>query len=92
MSWLQANSKVTRWLGVTVGVKKRVWDSRISFKWYTRNILRATPLLRVKVKITVKNAVCESLPRQHTAFLTVNLTLTLKRGFALTGHFIPPLV
>ena len=43
------------------------------------------PLVRVKSKFPVKNAVCESLRRQHTAVLTVNLTLTLKSGFALMG-------
>ena len=49
--------------------------------------MRAAPLLRVKAKITVKNAVCESLPRQHTEFLTVILTLALKSGVALRTNF-----
>ena len=51
------------------------------------NRLRATPLLRVKVKITVKVPEC-SKPKTHghTVFLTVNLTLTHKSGVALTGR------
>ena len=40
---------------------------------------RATPLVQVKFIFAVKIAVCESLQRQHTAFLTVNLTLTPDR-------------
>ena len=50
--------------------------------WYKASvrthILRAAPLLRVKAKITVKNAVCNGLGYPYTAFLTVNLTLTLR--------------
>ena len=42
--------------------------------------LRATSLLRVKAKITVKNAVYVSLRRQYTVFLPVILALTLKSG------------
>ncbi len=42
--------------------------------------MRATPLLRVKANNTVKNAVRESLRRQHTEFLTVTLTLTCMKG------------
>ncbi len=45
--------------------------------------LRAAPLERAKVKITVKNAVCPSLPLQHTAFLTGDLAFPLTRGAAL---------
>ncbi len=55
--------------------------------------VRAPPLLRVTAKITVKNAVCESPPRQHTAFLTVTLALTLKSGVAVRTaplHFCEP--
>ena len=48
-------------------------------------MIRATPLLRVKAKITVKNSVRESLRRQHTEFLTVILALALKSGVALTN-------
>ena len=46
--------------------------------------VRATPLLRVKAKITVKNSVRESLQQQPTEFLTVILALTSKSGVALT--------
>ena len=46
--------------------------------------LRATPLLRVKAKITVKFTVCSSLPLQHTALLTVTLAFTFTGGAALT--------
>ncbi len=49
-----------------------------------RAVVRAAPLVRVKVKITVIYAVCASLQRQHTAFLTVIFTLTRKRGAALS--------
>ena len=45
--------------------------------------MKAAPLELAKVKITVKNTVCESLRRQHTAFLNVNLTLTRTSGAAL---------
>ena len=45
--------------------------------------VRAAPLLRVKAKFTVKNAVCRSPRRQHPAFLTVILALTHKSGVAL---------
>ena len=52
--------------------------------------------MRVKVKITVKNAVWESLRRQHTAFFPVNLALTLKSGAALitihVSRLLPPQV
>ena len=51
--------------------------------------LRATPLLRVKAYITVKNAVdllCESFRCQRTVVLTVILALPLKSGFALGGR------
>ena len=48
--------------------------------------MKAAPLVRVKVKITVKNAVYgRSLRRHHPAFKTVILTLTLESGFALNG-------
>ena len=44
---------------------------------------RATPLLRVIVKFTVKFPVC-SKPKTHAyGVLTVNLTLNLKSGVAL---------
>ena len=46
--------------------------------------LRAAPLVRAKVKITVKNAVCCRRRLSHTAFLTGNLTLTRTSGAALT--------
>ena len=46
--------------------------------------VRANSLLRVKVKITVKNAICESVRQWQTAFLTLNLALTLKSGAALS--------
>ena len=42
----------------------------------------ATPLVRVQVRSTVKDAVCESLRRQQTAVLTVNLALTRTSGAA----------
>ncbi len=35
------------------------------------------------VKFTVKNAVCHGEGHLHVAFLTVNMTLTLKSGAAL---------
>ena len=38
---------------------------------------RAAPLLRVKAKFTVKNAVCEVFHLLHTAFLTVILAFIL---------------
>ena len=44
---------------------------------------RAAPLVRGKTKFTVKNALGHSLRRQHTAVLTVNLTLTRTSGAAL---------
>ncbi len=47
--------------------------------------LRAAPLVRVKAKFTVKNAVCQSLRRQHRAILTVNFGLTCTSGAALMG-------
>ena len=48
---------------------------------------RVTPLVGVKVKITVKNAeYCRRKKLSHTALLTVNLTLTLTSGAALTTH------
>ena len=43
----------------------------------------AAPLVRVKGKFTVKNAVCEILRRQHTAFVTVNLALARTSRAAL---------
>ena len=46
----------------------------------------ATPLLRVKAKITVKPPVCRPRGLIHTAFLTVILALTLESGVALTGR------
>ena len=45
-------------------------------------LIRVNPRVRVKVKITVKIAVCENLRRQHTANLTVKLTLTRTREVA----------
>ncbi len=48
--------------------------------------LRAGPLVRVKAKFTVKNAVCKSLRRQQPAVLTVNLAFTLTSGPALMLH------
>ena len=45
---------------------------------------KAAPLVRVEAKFTVQNAVCESLRRRHTVFLTVNLTMTRTSGAALT--------
>ena len=39
--------------------------------------LRAAPLVRVKVKLTVKNAVCNSLGQPYRVNVTVTLTLTL---------------
>ena len=51
--------------------------------------LRATPLLRVKVKIPVKNAVyvCPR-PRCIRVYLTMNLTLTRTSGAALRCDLI----
>ena len=46
--------------------------------------LRANPLLRVKVKFTVKNAVCCRRRLSYTTFLTVILALTRTSGAALT--------
>ena len=46
-------------------------DSDVAWAYYEQ--VRATPLVRVLIKVTVKNVVCESLRRQHTAILTVNL-------------------
>ena len=40
---------------------------RFRIKRSVRIPLRTNSLVRVKVKITVKNAVCEGLRRQHTA-------------------------
>ena len=40
--------------------------------------------MRVKAKITVKNAVCNGLGHPYTAILTVNLALTLVSGAALS--------
>ena len=54
--------------------------------------VRTNPLVRVKAKIAVKTPYVRSLPRQHTAFLTVNLALTRTSGAAReaggrrTGH------
>ncbi len=48
-----------------------------------RTVVGAAPLVRVTVIITVNNAVCVCPIPLHTAFLTVNLTLTLKSEFAL---------
>ncbi len=45
--------------------------------------MRAAPLVRVKGKITVKNAVSEEFSVTADGVLTVNLTLTLKIGVAL---------
>ncbi len=45
--------------------------------------LTAGPLVRVKAKVTVKNAIYESLWREHTAILTVIFTLTRTSGAAL---------
>ncbi len=45
--------------------------------------LRANPLLRVKVKFTATTIVCRCPRPLHTAFLTVNLTLTRTSGAAL---------
>ena len=44
--------------------------------------LLLAPLVRVRVKITVRFAVCESLQQQHTANLTMNLILTRTSGVA----------
>ena len=46
--------------------------------------VKAAPLVRVIVKLTVKFAVCESLRRQNTACLTGILTVTCTSGAALT--------
>ena len=54
--------------------------------WPSRQSFRATPLLRVKAKITVKNSVCCRRRLSHTACLTVILALTLKSGVALTAR------
>ncbi len=43
--------------------------------------MRANPLLRVKVKFAVKNAVCNGLGHLYTAVLTVILTLALKSAW-----------
>ena len=43
-------------------------------------IMRANPPLRVKVKFTVQNTVCNGLVHPNTAFLTVTLTLMLTSG------------
>ena len=51
--------------------------------------VRAAPLVRVKAKFTVKNAVWDSLRRQHTVFLTVNLGFTHTRGAALKKGLRP---
>ena len=46
--------------------------------------LRASPLVRVKGKFTVKNAVCENLrQQQHTANVSGLFTLTRTKGVAL---------
>ena len=45
--------------------------------------VRAAPLLRGIGKITVKNTVCHGLGYSYTAFLTVDLTLTLRVGLLL---------
>ena len=46
------------------------------------SVMRTAPLVRVKAKFTVKNAVCERLRQQHTAVLTVISAFILKSGFA----------
>ena len=48
--------------------------------------VRATPLVRVKVKFTVRLPVCCRRRLSHTAILTVNLTLTSTSGVVLTGQ------
>ena len=48
--------------------------------------IRAAPLVRGKVKITVKTPYVMSLWRQHTVFLTVNLILTRTSGAAPRRH------
>ncbi len=45
--------------------------------------LRAAPLVRARAKIHSKNAVCASLRRQHTVFLTGIFTLTRTSGAVL---------
>ncbi len=50
-----------------------------------RAALRATPLLRVNVKFTVKNAECMSLQFAAYGEFDCDLTLTLKSGVALRG-------
>ena len=44
---------------------------------------KAAPLMRAKVKITIKTPSARSLRWQHTAFLTGNLALTRTSGAAL---------
>ena len=51
--------------------------------WAALLLLIAASLVRVKVKFAVKNAVYESLRRQHPGNLTVNLALSRTRGLAL---------
>ena len=48
-------------------------------------VLRAAPLVRVKVKFTVKIALCQSLRLAQTAKVIVILTLTPMRG-AVQSH------
>ncbi len=45
----------------------------------------------MKAKLTVKSAVCPSLPLQHMAFLTVNLAFALTSG-ATKNHETPHLL
>ena len=54
-------------------------------------LLRAASLVRVKVKFTVRLAVCCCRRLVHTAILTVNLTLTRTSRAALTP-FCPSVV
>ena len=86
---LWANSKVKSWQRETGEITERglnhfqvltmemygiVWF--VSLPAVLLALGGAAPLVRVNAKFMVKNAVYESLRRQHTAFLTANMTLT----------------
>ena len=51
--------------------------------WKSTIVIRASPLLRVKAKITVTNVGCKNPRLEPADFVTVISALTLKRGIAL---------
>ena len=85
MSWTDADPLPVAYLGVSTGwgYVGRMLLPRVFMQSSCRGTwIRAIPLFRVKVKFTVKTPDGRSLWGQHAGFLTVNLTLTFKSGFA----------